>query len=264
VGGDRCEEAAKDRRCTHNDFGYDVRSGPGASPRAPWGEWSGRTKRSLRTIDSTTRPRPLTASPGRLPTPASMSPPLTAGARCGSWPRCWRPWWPSRPSCCAGPSDRDGCSRSPAGLPEHQISIWCSQPPSLLCSVNDAVNFLPCSTCAYLNGRPLLTCAAFTRRRWVSGRPQTTDLAVGFESLAARHHHCRSAALWQGRGDRWAAGLRPNCDHVEGHCTSGCDTCDHKRSLHGSGLRVRSRCGGGVGHVGVDPVRWTGQLQCGW
>jgi hypothetical protein len=35
---------------------------------------------------------------------------------------------------------------------EHQISIWCSQAPSLLCSVNDAVNVLPCSTCAYLNG----------------------------------------------------------------------------------------------------------------
>jgi hypothetical protein len=36
---------------------------------------------------------------------------------------------------------------------EHQISIWCSHAVSLLCSVNDAVNVLPCSTCAYLNGR---------------------------------------------------------------------------------------------------------------
>jgi hypothetical protein len=57
---------------------------PWSIPSAPSGKWSGRTKRSLRTIDSTTRPRPLTASPGRLPTPASMSPPLTAGARCRS------------------------------------------------------------------------------------------------------------------------------------------------------------------------------------
>jgi hypothetical protein len=38
-------------------------------------------------------------------------------------------------------------------------------PRSLLRSVNDAVNVLPCSTCAYLNGGPLLTCAAFPGRR---------------------------------------------------------------------------------------------------
>jgi hypothetical protein len=43
---------------------------------------------------------------------------------------------------------------------EHQIEIWCSQGVGLLCSVNDAVNVLPCSTWAYLNGGPLLTCAA--------------------------------------------------------------------------------------------------------
>jgi hypothetical protein len=34
-------------------------------------------------------------------------------------------------------------------------------------------------TWADLNGRPVLTCAAFPRQRWPSGRPQTTDLAVG-------------------------------------------------------------------------------------
>ena len=66
-----------------------------------------------------------------------------------------------------------------AAAPEHQLEIWCSNTPSLLCSVNDAVNVLPCSTCVYLNGGPSLTCAAFTGRREVSGRPQTTDLAVG-------------------------------------------------------------------------------------
>jgi pimeloyl-ACP methyl ester carboxylesterase len=48
----------------------------------------------------------------------------------------------------------------------------------LLCSVNDAVNVLPCATCAYLNDGPLLTWAAFPGRREPSSRPQTTDLAV--------------------------------------------------------------------------------------
>ncbi len=35
----------------------------------------------------------------------------------------------------------------------------------LPCSVNDAVNVLPCYTCAYLNDGPALTCAAFPGRR---------------------------------------------------------------------------------------------------
>ena len=35
---------------------------------------------------------------------------------------------------------------------EHQISIWCSTPFGLACSVNDVVNVLPCATCVYLNG----------------------------------------------------------------------------------------------------------------
>jgi hypothetical protein len=35
------------------------------------------------------------------------------------------------------------------GDPEHQIKISCSR-PSLLCSVNDAVNVLPCFTWSYL------------------------------------------------------------------------------------------------------------------
>jgi hypothetical protein len=38
-------------------------------------------------------------------------------------------------------------------IAEHQIRIWYPQPLSLPCSVNDAVNLLPCSTCAYLYGR---------------------------------------------------------------------------------------------------------------
>jgi len=38
-----------------------------------------------------------------------------------------------------------------SAVAEHQIEIWCSEPLSLLCSVNDVVNVLPCSTCAYLN-----------------------------------------------------------------------------------------------------------------
>jgi hypothetical protein len=45
--------------------------------------------------------------------------------------------------------------------PAHQIEIWCAQLLGLPCSVNDAVNVLPCSTCTYLNGGPLLTCASF-------------------------------------------------------------------------------------------------------
>src|SRR4029453_12037173 len=83
-------------------------------------------------------------------------------------PWCWRRCWLSRPSCCAGPSDRNGGSRSPAGLAEDQVSIWCAQLPSLLCSVNDAANVPPCATWAYLIGGPVLTCAGFTGRRWLS------------------------------------------------------------------------------------------------
>jgi hypothetical protein len=37
---------------------------------------------------------------------------------------------------------------------KHQISIWCYQLLGLPCSVNDAVNVLPCATCAYLDGQP--------------------------------------------------------------------------------------------------------------
>jgi hypothetical protein len=49
-------------------------------------------------------------------------------------------------------------------LPKPQstrLRIWWSQPLSLLCSVNDAVNVLPCSTCVYLNDGPVLTCSTF-------------------------------------------------------------------------------------------------------
>jgi hypothetical protein len=47
----------------------------------------------------------------------------------------------------------------------HQMPTWRSQRICLVCSVNDAVNLLSCSTCAYLDGRPVLTCAAFPGRR---------------------------------------------------------------------------------------------------
>jgi len=48
---------------------------------------------------------------------------------------------------------------------------------SLLCSVNDAVNVLPCATCAYLKGWPSkLRC--LSRTTLAVRPPQTTDLAV--------------------------------------------------------------------------------------
>jgi hypothetical protein len=45
----------------------------------------------------------------------------------------------------------------------------------------------------------------------------------GFESLAARHQNpssapCRGVVDWCK-----VAGLRPNCDHVDGHFQPGCD-----------------------------------------
>jgi hypothetical protein len=52
--------------------------------------------------------------------------------------------------------------------------------PRLLCSVNDATNVLPCSTCAYLNGGPFLTCAPFPGRRWLSGRPRLRSWRSGY------------------------------------------------------------------------------------
>src|SRR4029453_215345 len=45
----------------------------------------------------------------------------------------------------AGQSSRMVVLPDPA-VAEHQIEIWCSPPPSLVCSVNDAVNVLPCAT----------------------------------------------------------------------------------------------------------------------
>jgi len=38
-------------------------------------------------------------------------------------------------------------------VPEHQIEVWCSESLGLVCSVNDAVNDLPCATYASLNDR---------------------------------------------------------------------------------------------------------------
>jgi hypothetical protein len=51
-------------------------------------------------------------------------------------------------------------------------------PLCLICSVNDMVNVLPCAAWAYLNGGPVLTCAAFPGQRWLYGRHQTTDLVA--------------------------------------------------------------------------------------
>jgi AAA domain len=56
------------------------------------------------------------------------------------------------------------------------------------------LNVLPCATWSYLNGRPLLTCAAFPGRRWLSGRPQlriwrlslTQDAAMSSSTTRAR------------------------------------------------------------------------------
>jgi hypothetical protein len=72
----------------------------------------------------------------------------------------------------SGPDATDSPShlsrRDPTGADqidaEHQAPNLVVLAPSLLCSVNDAVNVLPSSTCAYLNGGPVLTCAAFTGR----------------------------------------------------------------------------------------------------
>jgi hypothetical protein len=85
-----------------------------------------------------------------------------------------------------------------AGGPEPErtkIESWCSQPHGLPCSVNDAVNVLLGSTCAYLNGGPVLTCAALPGWRWLSGRPQATDLAVGVRVPRGAPRHRRSAGI---------------------------------------------------------------------
>jgi hypothetical protein len=62
---------------------------------------------------------------------------------------------------------------------------------SLLCLVNDAVNVLPCATCAYLNGQlPDLRCLS----RTTLGFRQPPDYGSGgrrFESLGA--------SRWAGR-----------------------------------------------------------------
>jgi hypothetical protein len=115
-------------------------------------------------------------------------------------------------------------SDGPLGRREHQIPICCFQPFSLVWSVNDAVNVLPCATSSYLDGGRVLTCAAFPGRRWPSGRHQTTDLAVGGSNpsrratITAAQRHCDRVV-----DSRWVVGLRPNCDHVSGHSQHDCD-----------------------------------------
>jgi hypothetical protein len=97
------------------------RMGPGCRPA------SSRWVRSLRRTPAT---RARTAAPA----PARRSP--TAGAAVQSWMK-------------------HGRARRAPGESSALSSL------NLLCSVNDAVNVLPCATWAYLNGDPLLTWLPF-------------------------------------------------------------------------------------------------------
>ena len=105
----------------------------------------------------------------------------------------------------------------------------------MLCSVNDAVNVLDCSTGVYLNGGPLLTCSTFTRRRWLSGRPQPTDLAVGGSNPSRR---ATKAAGHRPAGRLLAAVGSPDCDQTATTWTAtpslGATTCDHDDPLSAS------------------------------
>jgi hypothetical protein len=73
-----------------------------------------------------------------------------------SSPSAW-PWWRVIVALASG-----GSSERRAVSPQSTRSkSGALDPFSLLCSVNDAVNVLPCSTCVYINGGPVLTCVAF-------------------------------------------------------------------------------------------------------
>jgi hypothetical protein len=76
---------------------------------------------------------------------------------------------------------------------EHQIEIWCFSLRA--CSARSTT--VKCSTLLYLNGGPVLTCPPFTGRRYLSGRPQATDLAICFVQIVSRNVCvCYSARRW--------------------------------------------------------------------
>jgi hypothetical protein len=81
----------------------------------------------------------------------------------------------------------------------------------LLCSVNGAVDVLPCSTCAYLNGGPVLTCAGADARRSVvsaeqgSGRGRPSGPPGRSRRVGSGRRRRRTAWLEQGE----AAGSWP-------------------------------------------------------
>jgi hypothetical protein len=97
-------------------------------------------------------------------------------------------------------SARPSTSNWAARVLEHQITIECSRRSSLSCSVNDAVNVLPCATCAYLNGGPSHLCCL--TRTTLGFRPPP-DYGSGGRRTPWSLHVARAAA---GPGGAWRGG----------------------------------------------------------
>jgi hypothetical protein len=123
-------------------------------------------------------------------------------------------------------------------IAEHQIRIWYPQPLSLPCSVNDAVNLLPCSTCAYLYGR--LSWAALPFQDDAGFRPAPDYGSGGQAACAGRCHTLRSRSGWTWMPWLYSSGVLgagcpawplPQCPHACG--SRGCPQC--------RGVRVAGR-----------------------
>ena len=93
----------------------------------------------------------------------------------------------------AGGTGRSACASYAASLraPDRILVL------SALRACSARSTTVKCSTLLYLSGGPVLACPPFTGRRCLSGRPQTTDLAICFVQIVSRNVCvCYSARRW--------------------------------------------------------------------
>jgi hypothetical protein len=97
--------------------------------------------------------------------------------------------------------------------PDSDLALWAFKLALL-------VNVLPCATCVYPNGRPVLTCAGFAGRRWLSGRPPdhgsggwsnpAPSLVQGARRIPGRGVSWATHwDVWSGMSDDLASSTRP-------------------------------------------------------
>jgi hypothetical protein len=93
----------------------------------------------------------------------------------------------------AGGTGRSACAYYSVSLRAPDRNLVLSAPRA--CSARSTT--VKCSTLLYLNGGPVLICPLFAGRRYLSGRPQATDLAICFVQIVSRNVCvCYSACRW--------------------------------------------------------------------